>query len=275
MMKKIRLIAVDMDGTLLNHEGKLTERTIKAAKAAMEKGAKFVLSSGRMPGALRAFAGEIGVNAPCVCFNGGAAVDVFTGEVYYKTPVPLDLAKDIAREAERMNLYMHAFVGGGYIAPVYNEKTAAYEKLTTVKATVVNGKVSEHMTEAPMKVLILDTPEGVEKVLPVLQEKFMGRAAIMRSQKHLIECVDKNTSKAGALEHLIHVLGIDKEETLSFGDGQNDLEMLKWSSESYVMDNASDAVKYASDRFKIAPSNREDGVAQVIEQLISEGRIGE
>ncbi len=274
-MKKIRLIAVDMDGTLLNHEGKLTERTIRAAKAAMEKGVKFVLSSGRMPGALKAFAGELCVNAPCVCFNGGAAVDVFTNEVYYETPVPLALAKDIAREAESMNLYIHAFVGGGYIAPVYNEKTEAYEKLTTIKATVVNGKVSEHMTEAPMKILVLDTPEGAEKVLPVLKEKFDGRASIMRSQKHLIECVDKNTSKAGALEHLIGVLGIDREATIAFGDGQNDLEMLKWANESYVMDNASDAVKNACERFIIAPSNREDGVAQVIEQLISEGRIGE
>ena len=274
-MKKIRLIAVDMDGTLLNHEGKLTERTIKAAKAAMEKGARFVLSSGRMPGALKAFAAEIGVNAPCVCFNGGAAVDVFTGKVYYETPVPLALAKDIVREAESMNLYIHAFVGGGYIAPVYNEKTEAYEKLTTIKATVVDGKISEHLTEAPMKILVLDTPEGAEKALPILKDKFMGRASIMRSQKHLIECVDKNTSKAGALKHLLSVLGVDKEETLAFGDGQNDLEMLKWAFESYVMDNASDAVKCASDRFKIAPSNKEDGVAQVIEQLITEGRIGE
>ena len=274
-MKKIRLIAVDMDGTLLNHEGKLTSRTINAAKAAMEKGAKFVLSSGRMPGALRAFAKEIGVNAPCVCFNGGAAVDVFTDEIFYQTPVPIELAKDIAETAESMGLYIHAFINGGYIAPVYNEKTAQYEKLTTVKATVVNGKVSENMTEAPMKVLVLDTPEGVEKVLPILQEKFDGRASIMRSQKHLIECVDKNTSKAGALEHLIGVLGIDREETLAFGDGQNDLEMLKWANESYVMDNASDAVKNACDRFRIAPSNKEDGVAQVIEQLIKEGRIGE
>lgn len=275
MMNKIRLIAVDMDGTLLNHEGKLTERTMKAAQAAMEKGAKFVLSSGRMPGALKAFAKEIGVNAPCVCFNGGAAVDVFTDEVFYQTPVPIELARDIAKTAEDMGLYIHAFINGGYIAPEYNEKTAAYEKLTTVKATVVNGKVSENLTEAPMKVLILDTPEGVEKVLPVLQEKFKGRASIMRSQKHLIECVDKNTSKAGALEHLIHVLGIRKEETIAFGDGQNDLEMLKWAHESYVMDNASDAVKTACSRFIIAPSNKEDGVAQVIEQLIKEGRIGE
>ena len=274
-MKKIRLIAVDMDGTLLNHEGKLTGRTVKAAKAAMEKGTKFVLSSGRMPGALKHFAGEIGVNAPCVCFNGGAAVDVFTDEIYYQTPVPIELAKEIAKTAEDMGLYIHAFINGGYIASEYNEKTAEYERLTTVKATVVNGKVSENMTEAPMKVLVLDTPEGVEKVLPVLQEKFRGRASIMRSQKHLIECVDKNTSKAGALEHLTHVLGIDREETIAFGDGQNDLEMLKWASESYVMDNASDAVKNACDRFKAAPSNREDGVAQVIERLISEGRIGE
>ncbi|MBQ1258276.1 MAG: HAD family phosphatase [Clostridia bacterium] len=275
MMNKIRLIAVDMDGTLLNHEGKLTERTIKAAQAAMEKGAKFVLSSGRMPAALKAFAGEIGVNAPCVCFNGGAAVDVFTDEVFYQTPVPIELAKDIAETAESMGLYIHAFINGGYIAPEYNEKTAQYERLTTVKATVVNGKVSENLTEAPMKVLILDTPEGVEKVLSGLQEKFKGRAAIMRSQKHLIECVDKNTSKAGALEHLIHMLGIQKEETIAFGDGQNDLEMLKWAGESYVMDNASDAVKNACERFRIAPSNKEDGVAQVIEHMIKEGRIGE
>lgn len=275
MMKKIRLIAVDMDGTLLNHEGKLTERTIKAAKAAMEKGAKFVLSSGRMPEALKAFAGELSVNAPCVCFNGGAAIDVFTGEVYYKTPVPMELARDIAKTAESMNLYIHAFIRGGYIAPEYNEKTAKYEQLTTVKATVINGKVSENLTEEPMKILVLDTPEGAEKALPVLQEKFRGRAAIMRSQKHLIECVDKNTSKAGALEHLIQTLGINRDETIAFGDGQNDLEMLRWAGESYVMDNASEIVKTACERFIIAPSNKEDGVAQVIEALIREGRIGE
>ena len=100
-----------------------------------------------------------------------------------------------------------------------------------------------------------------------LQEKFKGRASIMRSQKHLIECVDKNTSKAGALQFLIEKYGIKKEETIAFGDGQNDLEMLKWAGESYVMDNASDLVKNADPRFKIAPSNKEDGVAQILEAL--------
>ena len=86
--------------------------------------------------------------------------------------------------------------------------------------------------------------------------------------------VDVNTGKAGALSFLAKHLGLTAEEAISFGDGQNDLDMLLWSGESYVMDNAQEALKKASPRFKIAPSNAEQGVAQVIERLIAEDRIG-
>lgn len=271
---KYRLIAVDIDGTLLNHEGKLTERTIRAAKAAMSLGARFVLSSGRMPRALRSIGETLEVNAPAVCYNGGAAVDLFTDETIYKTPVPMALAVEIAKAAEEMGLYLHAFIHGSYIAPEYNRLTEAYEKLCSVKAKVVNAKISESMDEEPMKLLILDTPEGAEQALPILRDRFAGRASIMHSQKHMIECVDVNTSKAGALENLCASLGITKEEAISFGDGQNDVEMLRWAGESYVMDNASDLVKNAEARFKIAPSNAQDGVAVIIENLIKEGKIG-
>ena len=131
----------------------------------MERGAKIVLSSGRMPAALKHIGDEIGVNAPAVCFNGGAVVNLQTGETLYQTPVPMDLARDIARAAEERGMYLHAFVHGGYIAPEYNDRTAAYERLSGVKATVVNRPVSEAMDEAPMKLLIIDTPEGAEAAL--------------------------------------------------------------------------------------------------------------
>ena len=271
---KYRLIAVDLDGTLLDNDGKLNERTIKAARAAMDTGAKFVLSSGRMPPALRSIGLQLNVNAPAVCYNGGAVVDLATNEAIYKTPVPIDLARDIARAAEDMGMYLHAFVHGAYIAPCYTAMTERYESLSGVKANVVNAKISEAMDEAPMKLLILEDPAIVDKALPVLQEKFAGRARILRSQNFLIECVDKNTSKSGALTHLCGVLGIDPSETLSFGDGQNDLDMLLWAGQSYVMDNASDKLKAASPNFRIAPSNAEQGVAQVLEALIAAGEIG-
>lgn len=270
-----RLIAVDLDGTLLDPNGTLHPRTIQAARAAMAQGAKFVLSSGRMPAALRAIGQELGVNAPAVCYNGGAVVDLATNETLYHTPVPLDLARDIARAAEEMGLYLHAFVHGAYIAPHYCDLTAAYEKLSGVKARVVNAPISGAMDEAPMKLLILADPAVIDATLPALQARFAGRAKLMRSQKHMIECVDKNTSKAGALTYLCQSLSVNPREALSFGDGQNDLDMLLWAGQSYVMANASDALKTASPRFRPAPSNANQGVAQIIETLLAAGEIGE
>ena len=98
------MIAVDLDGTLLDPNGTLNARTVRAARAAMERGAKIVLSSGRMPAALKHIGDEIGVNAPAVCFNGGAVVNLQTGETLYQTPVPMDLARDIARAAEERGI---------------------------------------------------------------------------------------------------------------------------------------------------------------------------
>ena len=272
---RIKLIAVDLDGTLLNPRGELDAETVSAARACMERGARFVLSSGRMPGALRRFCDALRVNAPAVCYNGGALVEIGSGKVLFSTPVPLDLARDIAKTAEDMGLYFHAFIHGGYIAPYYCEKTEAYEKLSGVKAEVVNGAISEKMDEAPMKLLILDTPEGAAKALPVLKEKFAGRANILQNQKHMIECVDKNTGKAGALQYLIGRLGISNEETCAFGDGMNDLDMLRWAAYPYVMETASDAVKKADSRFLRAPSNARAGVAMALEALMNADLIGD
>ncbi|MBQ3668900.1 MAG: HAD family hydrolase [Clostridia bacterium] len=271
---KYRLIAADIDGTLLNPKRELEQETVEAARKCMDRGAYFVLSSGRMPPALRPIAEKLGVNAPAVCYNGGAVVDLLKGETLYSTPVPLELARDIARECEKMGLYLHAFVHGSYIAPRYCELTEAYERLCGVKATVVNAPISEAMDEAPMKLLVLDTPEGAAKALPELNAKFKGRASLMHSQSHMIECVDVNTSKAGALEFLRKHLNVPKEETCAFGDGQNDIDMLMWAQYPYVMANAPESVKTHSPRFLAAPSNSDLGVARVLENELKAEREG-
>ncbi len=272
--RRINLIAVDMDGTLLNTHGELSERTIEAARAAMQRGASFVLSSGRMPRSLKRFTDAIGVNAPAVCYNGGAVVNMQTLEYLYKTPVSLDLALDIARRAEGMGLYLQAFTENGYIVHEYCEYTRQYEKLSGIEATVAGKKITEALTEAPMKLLVIDTPTGAEAIEAVLRGEFADRANIMRSQKHMVECVGRETGKGRALEFLAGKLNTSAEHALAFGDGKNDLDMLKWAGTSYVMQNASDELKHADERFLIAPSNAEDGVAQVIEKLLENSEIG-
>lgn len=261
---RFKLIAVDIDGTLLNTKRELEEETVAAARACMDRGAYFVLSSGRMPPALKGIAEKLGVNAPAVCYNGGAVVDLLSGRVLYQTPVEIDLAREIAREAEKLGLYLHAFVGGSYIAPYYCSLTRGYEELCGVKARVTGKPISQSLTEAPMKLLILDSPEGAAKALPILKQKFEGRATLMQSQKHMIECVGNETSKAGALEFLRKSLGVAPDETCAFGDGQNDLDMLMWARYPFVMENAPESVKTYSPRFVICPPNTDLGVARTL-----------
>lgn len=267
---KYRLIAVDIDGTLLNPMRELEEETILAAREAMERGAYFVLSSGRMPPALLPIAEQLPVNAPAVCYNGGAVVDLLSGKTLYSTPVPLELARDIALECERMGLYLHAFVHGRYIAPRYCELTRDYERLCGVDAIVTGAPISESLDEAPMKLLVLDTPEGAAKALPLLKQKFGGQANLMHSQKHMIECVGRQTSKAGALEFLRKKLAVAPEETCAFGDGMNDLDMLDWAGRAFVMGNAPEGVKAHSPRFQIVPSNADKGVARTLRRMLGE-----
>lgn len=262
---KYKLIAADIDGTLLNPEREITPLTKAAVTRCMESGARFVLSSGRMPQALAAIGAALNVNAPAVCFNGGTVVDLASGRTLFSTPLEYGTAMDIARYLESAGVYFHAFIHSGYIAPRYDPiLTAGYEQLCGVKARVVNGPVSEFMDEAPMKLLVVGTPESAAAILPELQARFSDRANIMQSQKHLIECVGKQTSKARALEFLREYLSVRPEETCAFGDGMNDLEMLIWAHKPYVMNNASDRLKNADPRFTTVPSNAENGVARTL-----------
>ena len=180
MIMRYRLIAADIDGTLLNPARELEKETIEAVRKCMERNVYFVLSSGRMPPALKSIAEQLNVNAPAVCYNGGAVVDLRNGETLYSTPVPLALAREIAQACEGLGLYLHAFVHGSYIAPYYCSLTQSYERLCGVRATVVNGKISEHLDEAPMKLLVLDTPTGAARALPLLKARFEGRASLMQ-----------------------------------------------------------------------------------------------
>ena len=267
-----RLIASDMDGTLLNAHGALSPRTRKAVRRCMEAGALFALSSGRMPEAVRETWRDVGSNAPAIVYNGAMIYDFAAGETLFRRAVSADVARAICRMAEGMGLYIQAYPGEGYFCREHTELTAPYEKRIGVKARDVGIALSEWISGDVLKLLAMTkTPEEAEAACADLRGAFSERADVFRSVPTYIEIVARGIDKGQALAELRSALGVEKEEVLAFGDGQNDVPMLLEAGAGYAMESSLAA---GVEGLLRAPPYDDDGVARVLEALLDQGMIG-
>lgn len=267
----IRLIATDLDDTLLDARSELTPRTLAALKRAMDAGVRIALSSGRMTEAMLPFARIIGVNAPMILFNGALIRDLRDGETIFANPIPFETARRVARMVEDMGVYIQAYPGEGYFCDRRTEYTLGYEKSIRVPCAELGVPVSEWMRGDMIKMLAIDTPERIDEVQRALREAFPSGVSFMKSKAHYLEIVAEGIDKGRALDALRARLGFERDEVMAFGDGQNDAAMLAAAGWGVAVENAVDECKAVA-RI-IAPRNTEDGVAQVIEQCLEDGRI--
>lgn len=271
----IRLIALDMDGTLLNPAGQLTERTIKALRAARSRGVVVTLSSGRMPCALRRFVEALDIDAPLICYNGALVADSKTEQAISSLPLSAELGREIALCCEGLSLHIQAYRGDAFVCAQHGRFAQDY--LDFLKGSgrleITGAPLSESLDFDTPKMLAIDTPERIAEVLPALKEVFAGRVRVATSQPRFIEFVSPAAGKAAALAQLSERLGIARSDVAAFGDGLNDLDMIEWAGRGYAMANGHSEVIRRADC--LAPSNAEDGVAQAVEAMLRDGLIGE
>ena len=271
----IRLIATDLDDTLLNERGDVNPRVLDALKAAMALGCGVTLSSGRMLEAMLPLAGKIGVNAPMLLYNGAMAYDIARDEVLFADQLPFETALEIARLCESAGYYIQAYPGRGYFCPRVTDATRRYAASIRVEPTPVNMPIAEWMAQNPsgmQKLLLVDTVEGADRAKEMLKAAFPTGANFLKSRPHYVEIAPEGVDKGAALLRLAGLLGLDRSEVMAFGDGQNDVTMIAAAGVGVSMQNGCPEARAAADR--IAPPNTEDGVAQVIEEYLEKGLIG-
>ena len=272
----IRLIATDMDFTLLDDKGNVTERTSKALKAAAATGCRVTLASGRMLEAMSEFIRAVGVNAPLILYNGALIYDIQADKVISASPIPHDRAMEIIRWAEARGLYIQTYPGRDYFCPEVNDRTRAYAASIRVQARCANMPMSRWLEAHPdydmQKLLIIDTPQGADAALEGLKQAFGQGLRFVKSKPHYVEITAEAADKGQALERLAAHLGIDRSEVMAFGDEQNDVNMLAWAGYGYAMANACPEALRAA-RF-VAPRHTQDGVARVVEEYLEKGLLG-
>lgn len=270
----VRLLALDLDGTIVDGHMQVSPRTRRALHAAILAQVHVTLASGRIFDSMRVFAEDLGIRESLICMQGALVQDPVSEQVLLRRGVPRELVREFVTFGREQDWDMGLYLGGTlYVERVtsnlcfYAEYGRAHETLHAVV------DLCALLCEEPMKlVVVAEGPGQAAEINGLLQQRFAGRLGIVRSFARFIEGTHLCASKGRALSFLAERLGVAQADTMAIGDNDNDADMVAWAGFGVAMGNASAAVKVAA-RY-VAPAIEQDGAAEAVERFVLEARDG-
>lgn len=265
-----KLIALDLDGTLLDHNLKISPRNKEALREAAKRGVMVTVATGRMYRTSIPYVRELQLNTdwPMINYHGALIKTTESKKVLHYQPVDLDLAVAITAFAEAEGYHVNAFIDDCLYIEEENEFSRYYQSIADVELEAV-GKLSLYLKqrgEAPAKLTIINWHDRLNRIEAFLKERYGGKIEALQSLPYFLEVTDRRATKGQALHWLAVRLGLLPEEIMAFGDSYNDLDMIKYAGLGVAMANARPDVCRAADL--VTASHDEDGVARVIEEYI-------
>ncbi len=250
-----KLIALDVDGTLINDDHVLTDLTKKAVRSAYEQGCRIVLCTGRAPQSTLPILEELGLGGAVITHNGAATIDGSTREVLAVDAFGLEQIMPLIAYSRTNQVHFDAnTVFHLYVESLTESEMSMYEKFF-VKPLLL--KRIEEINEPIVKFTFFGEKSVIDRMERDPQLHVSG-LRIMRSGDAFIDVMAANVSKGHALKVLSQKLGIPREQILAIGNYYNDLEMLEFAGVGVAMDNSPEQVKLGADY--VTASNNEDGV---------------
>ena len=267
---KYKLIAFDLDDTLLNRQKKVTEKTKKALMNAQEKGLRLVVASGRLPYGVRPYAEQLDVMSHggyYMGFNGGAIIDS-RGELISATYLDSKYIEPVYDILRSTNITTMVHKGDDIYA---DRKVNAY---THVESDVIGiplnlvDDIADFVDWRIHKFLLGGEPEELKATEKILIEKFGKELDIYFSAPWFLEVMPKGISKGIGIEKICEHMGISTDEVIAFGDSFNDLSMIRTAGMGVAMGNAEDEIKRCADY--VTADCDSDGIALALEKIIAD-----
>jgi Cof subfamily protein (haloacid dehalogenase superfamily) len=245
-------------------DGELKPRTVAALRAAEAAGMHVIVVTGRMVQSVRRALAPAGLHEPVVCYQGAVVADG-DGVWLRHVPIPLDLAREAIAFLQGEGYSPNIYVGDELYVGRETPGSAEYARYNRLELHVV-GDALAWLDEPPTKLVCVGLSEDLDGVEVRAKEHFGARMYISKSLPHFLEFAAPGVTKAAGLDFLAERLGFTRADTVAFGDGENDVELVEWAGYGVAVENAHDRVKAIADW--IAPSAEDEGVAQVLEALL-------
>ena len=270
MKRRFRLIALDVDGTIRDRDRHISERTRSAIERARENGAYVTLATGRTFLSALSASTDLGLTCPLITFQ-GAHVAQPDGEVLWHTPLTSEMTS-AALDAltGRSEFDVMAYFGNDVLVMEPSDWTIDYGERNSIPIHVVHQNKIE--TGPMTRLVVRGDDDAIESLEVELKARFDGALYVTRSLSYFCEILHPDAGKDKAIEWLCEYLDVSPLDTLAFGNGYNDIQMLSEAGLGVAVDGAvSQAIAVAD---FVAPSMEEDGVARVLEYLLDGGYVG-
>ena len=277
-MKNIRLVASDLDGTLLNKNKEITPRLFEALEKLDELGIYFIPSTGRPFGTVPKAIKELPFLKYVITSNGATIYDATEQKNIienYLTPEAVDAVIEVAKELPIITEYF--IEGKAFIAKAVYDDLSPFDLTESHEFYIKNSRtpVEDFWNEMKRNNAVLENINLVFKDMEQRKEiwdrlKALGLASVTAATTKNIEITSLYATKAQALEKLCEVLGFSRENVLAMGDGDNDMPMIQFAGIGVAMANGEEHIKQAADI--IADDCNDFGAAKILEQIIEEQR---
>lgn len=267
-MEQPKIIAIDMDGTLLTEHMTVSPENVAALQKAVAHGIQIYLTSGRAPFGMEFAAKAAGLITPLISYNGAFVYDPLQAQTHYSQPMSKEAALRALEVIHRADMYVGYYVGLGWYAERDSKEMRAEARALHQNPTLVPSLDQDHLP-APHKMIVIDFDDRqrLDDVYEALKAGLPDQN-VHYSASFAIEIFDQKVSKGEALRQILRQQGLSHKDLMAIGDNYNDLSMMEVAGLSVAMGNAPQEVQDQADW--VVANNDQHGVAEAIEKLLAQ-----
>lgn len=262
-----KLLALDLDDTLLSEDLTIPENTVEKINKLQQKGIGVTLATGRMFASARVYALQLELTMPLVTYNGAVVRAATVDKAFFSHLIQPEQIRLVVSCCKEHHWYMQLYnEDDRIVVERITAETRLDPDLKYASALEVGDFLTADIKPSP-KIMIVEKPENIGRVYDILRQR-TGEAFYMTSSKpYLLEIMSQNVSKAKALSELSAKLGIDRSEVITVGDSSNDLEMVRWAGLGVAVGNASVTLKESADYVTL--SSRSQAIDEIIDKYFN------
>ena len=263
---KYRLIALDLDGTVVNREGALVAGSREAVQRAVATGLTVTLATGRMYRPSNRFAAELNISAPLICHQGALVREPGDGETLWHMPLPASLARRLIAGIREEGVHQYCFIDGAIYVEERREDDLRYAHQNGVELRLVDdlAMLSERQ---PTEIAARGESAEIDRLVARMRVNFGTEVTVNKVHSSFCEVVHAGAGKGNGLKYLAERLGVPQSQTVAIGDSPNDISMLEWAGLGIAVGDAPDEVRASADW--VVDHGTEDSFHEAIARLLS------